>query len=190
LPPRVLLAEDETLFREGLRILLERVFRVIGTVADAEALCAEARRLRPDVVVAGLRLLLACPAGALSKAAPGVAFVVLASERDDARADLPSLHVSGRVLRSSTALDLREAVRAAAGTPGRHEARQRTARAITPRASEVVRLLARGKPMKEVAAHLGISARTVAFHKYKTMRALGLDSSAALVRYAVKNDML
>jgi DNA-binding NarL/FixJ family response regulator len=44
--------------------------------------------------------------------------------------------------------------------------------------------------MKEVAADLGISTRTVAFHKYKTMRALGLDSSAALVRYAVRNHML
>jgi DNA-binding NarL/FixJ family response regulator len=190
LPARVLLAEEETLVREGLRLLLEGDFRVVGTVADAESLRREARRLRPDVAVAGLRLLLACPAGALSKAAPGVAFVVLASERDDARADLLPLDVSGWVRRSSTALDLREAVQAAAGTPGRDAAGQRAARGVTPRASEVVRLLARGKPMKEVAADLGISARTVAFHKYKTMRALGLDSSAALVRYAVRNHML
>ena len=190
MPARVLLAEEETLVREGLRLLLEGDFRVVGTVADAESLRREARRLRPDVALAGLRLLLACPAGALWKAAPGVAFVVLASERDDARADLLPLDVSGWVLRSSTALDLREAVQAAAGTPGRHDAGQRTASVVTPRASEVVRLLARGKPMKEVAADLGISARTVAFHKYKTMRALGLDSSAALVRYAVRNHML
>jgi DNA-binding NarL/FixJ family response regulator len=190
LPLRVLLAEDETLFREGLRLLLEGDFRVVGTVADAEALCEEARRLRPDVVVAGLRLLLACPPEALSKAAPGVAFVVLASEADDLRAELLPVDVSGWVPRSSTALELREAVQAVAGTPGRDAAVQRTARGVTPRASEVVRLLARGKPMKEVAAHLGISARTVAFHKYKTMRALGLDSSAALVRYAVRNHML
>jgi DNA-binding NarL/FixJ family response regulator len=189
LPLRVLLAEDETLVREGLRLLLEGDFRVVGTVADAESLRAETRRLRPDVVVAGLRLLLGCPDGALSKT-PGVAFVVLASEGDDARAERLRLDVSGWVLRSSTALDLREAVQAAAGTPGRHFAGERTARAITPRASEVVRLLACGKPMKEVAADLGISTRTVAFHKYKTMRALGLDSSAALVRYAVRNHML
>jgi DNA-binding NarL/FixJ family response regulator len=62
--------------------------------------------------------------------------------------------------------------------------------AVTPRAAEVVRLIARGKAMKQVAADLGISVRTVAFHKYKTMRSLGLDSSAALVHYAVRNDML
>jgi len=189
LPARVLLAEEETLVREGLRLLLEGDFRVVGTVADAGSLSRETRRLRPDVVVAGLRLLLAGPDGALSKNT-GVAFVVLASEGDDARAERLRLDVSGWVLRSSTALDLREAVQAAAGTPGRQFAGERTACAITPRASEVVRLLARGKPMKEVAADLGISTRTVAFHKYKTMRALGLDSSAALVRYAVRNHML
>ena len=119
MPARVLLAEDETLVREGLRLLLEGDFRVVGSVADAESLSAQTRRLRPDVVVAGLRLLLACPDGALSRRDPGVAFVVLASEGDDARAELLRLDVSGWVLRSSTALDLPEAVQAAAGTPGR-----------------------------------------------------------------------
>jgi DNA-binding NarL/FixJ family response regulator len=75
LPARVLLAEEETLVREGLRLLLEGDFRVVGTVADAESLPAETRRLRPDVVVAGLRLLLACPDGALSKAGGPCVFV-------------------------------------------------------------------------------------------------------------------
>ena len=111
MPARVLLAEEETLVREGLRLLLESDFRVVGTAADAGSLRREAHRLRPDVVVAGLRLLLACPAGALSRAAPGVAFVVLASERDEARADLLPLDVSAWVHRSSTALDLRRPFR-------------------------------------------------------------------------------
>jgi DNA-binding NarL/FixJ family response regulator len=62
--------------------------------------------------------------------------------------------------------------------------------AVTPRAAEVVRLIARGKAMKQVAADLGISVRTVAFHKYKTMRELSLDSTAALVRYAVRNHLV
>jgi DNA-binding NarL/FixJ family response regulator len=97
LPARVLLAEEETLVREGLRLLFEGHFRVVGTVADAESLSREARRLRSDVVVAGLRLLLACPDGALSKT-PGVAFVVLASEGDDARAERLPVDVSGWVL--------------------------------------------------------------------------------------------
>ena len=168
---------------------------IVGTEISRAPLVASLRM--PGALLGGtlaqwllLPLLVAAsPDGALSKT-PGVAFVVLASEGDDARAERLRLDVSGWVLRSSTALDLREAVQAAAGTPGRQFAGERTACAITPRASEVVRLLAHGKPMKEVAADLGISTRTVAFHKYKTMRALGLDSSAALVRYAVRNHML
>ncbi len=67
MPLGVLLAEEETLARKGLRLLLEGDFRVVGSVGDAESLCLETRRPRPDVVVAGL--------------------VVLASSRDDARAD-------------------------------------------------------------------------------------------------------
>ena len=89
-------------------------------------------------------------------------------------------------------------MRAAAARPrastrplsGRPENAAGAASVVTPRAAEVVRLIARGKAMKQVAADLGISVRTVAFHKYKTMRSLGLDSSAALVHYAVRNDML
>ena len=190
MPARVLLAEEETLVREGLRLLLEGDFRVVGTVADAESLRAQTRRLRPDVVVAGLRLLLACPAGALSRAAPGVAFVVLLSESDDA----------GLGFFSSTSplgAPILDGPRSPGGRSGRGRNAPTTVRGETkcqrdhPAADEVVRLLAHGKPMKEVAADLGISARTVAFHKYKkTMRALGLDSSAALVRYAVRNHML
>ena len=111
----------------------------------------------------------------------------------------------GGPLRHSTAKErergYHEAVRAAGNRPPlavrspavRSDAPRATiagATAVTPRAAEVVRLIARGKAMKQVAADLGISVRTVAFHKYRTMRNLGLDSSAALVRYAVHNEML
>ena len=148
---------------------------MVGAVADAGSLRREARRLRPDVAVAGLRLLLACPAGALSKAAPGVAFVVLASEGDDARAELPSLSTS-----PGLGAPILDGPRSAGGRSGRGRNAgttvrgERADRVITPRASVLLsRLLAHGKPMKEVAADLGISMRTVASHKYKTMRRSG-----------------
>jgi DNA-binding NarL/FixJ family response regulator len=196
---RVLLAEGETLLRDGLRKLLEDDFRVVGAVSDFESLRAGAARLRPDVVVAGLSLLLARgveAARALRAAAPDARLIVLAREPQSAVPEASSLGASGWVLRSSTEGDLRAVVRAAANRrrlpsrlPAAPGAEGETAR-VTPRAAEVVRLIARGKVMKQVAADLGISARTVAFHKYKTMRDLGLDSSAALVRYAVHNHML
>jgi DNA-binding NarL/FixJ family response regulator len=186
------------------RILLEVEFRVVGAVTTFDSLQAAAARLRPDVVVAGLSTLLARgieKASALRAAARDTRIVVVAREPRSAVPHAPALGASGWVLRSSSGEALLAAVRAAANRPPlalrspamRSDASQATiagAAAVTPRAAEVVRLIARGKAMKQVAADLGISVRTVAFHKYKTMRNLGLDSSAALVRYAIHNEML
>jgi DNA-binding CsgD family transcriptional regulator len=55
-----------------------------------------------------------------------------------------------------------------------------------PRAREVIRLLAQGHSMKEAAWRLGITPRTVAFHKYGAMQSLGIGSSAELVRHALE----
>ena len=57
---------------------------------------------------------------------------------------------------------------------------------LTPRQREVLRLIAEGRRMKEIAATLQLSTRTVETHKYEMMRALGVDSTAALVRYAIE----
>lgn len=187
-----MLAEEEALVRDGLQSLLEDDFRVVGAVTDFESLRAAAARLRPDVVVAGLSLLLArgIEEACAFRAATGDArIVIVAREPQSAVPDAAGLGASGWVLRSSRGGELRAAVRAAV----RSDAPRTTfagATAVTPRAAEVVRLIARGMVMKQVAADLGISVRTVAFHKYKTMRNLGLDSSAALVRYAIHNEML
>jgi DNA-binding CsgD family transcriptional regulator len=63
-------------------------------------------------------------------------------------------------------------------------------RRLTARQREVLQLLAEGKVMKEVADILNMSTRTVAFHKYRIMEALGAKSNAELVRYAVRNRMV
>ena len=61
-----------------------------------------------------------------------------------------------------------------------------TAVHLTPRQLEVLRLIADGRRMKEIAATLQLSTRTAETHKYQMMRALGVDSTAALVRYAIQ----
>jgi DNA-binding NarL/FixJ family response regulator len=203
--PRVLLAESETLVRQGFERLLSDSFRVVGSVAEASQLLGELERLRPNVVVTSLPELV-----------PGVAAIRGLLRQGDTRVvvvgpDNPHLAAhafasgaSGWVLRTSTARELVEAV-AAAAAGRRYLARdlsggdielleapfldERVAD-VTPRGAEVVRLLAQGKRMKEAAADLGITTRTVAFHKYRTMKALGIDSSAELVRYAVRNRMV
>jgi DNA-binding NarL/FixJ family response regulator len=57
---------------------------------------------------------------------------------------------------------------------------------LTPRQREVLRLLAEGRRMKEIAAILQLSTRTVETHKYEMMRSLGVESTAELVRYAIQ----
>jgi len=61
---------------------------------------------------------------------------------------------------------------------------------LTNRQREVLQLLAEGKVMKEVGAILKMTTRTVAFHKYRIMEIIGANSSAELVRYAVRNSII
>jgi len=61
---------------------------------------------------------------------------------------------------------------------------------LTPRQREVLQLLAKGKRMKEVGILLKLTPRTVAFHKYRMMAVLGIDSSAELLRYALRNNIV
>jgi DNA-binding CsgD family transcriptional regulator len=65
-----------------------------------------------------------------------------------------------------------------------------TLRELSAREKEVLQLLAEGKVMKEVAAILGISPRTVEFHKYRIMELLGLKSGAELVQYAIRHGLI
>jgi DNA-binding NarL/FixJ family response regulator len=64
------------------------------------------------------------------------------------------------------------------------------AKALTPRQREVVQLLAEGKSMKEVASVLNVTPRTVAFHKYRVMEELNLQSTAELIQFAIKSRIL
>ncbi|HXW62351.1 MAG TPA: LuxR C-terminal-related transcriptional regulator [Candidatus Acidoferrales bacterium] len=68
--------------------------------------------------------------------------------------------------------------------------RKARGKSLTPRQREVVRLLAEGKTMREVADALTITPRTVAFHKYRTMRAFGLKTNAELIRFAVRRQII
>jgi DNA-binding CsgD family transcriptional regulator len=61
---------------------------------------------------------------------------------------------------------------------------------ISSREREVLQLVVSGLPMKSVARRLGITARTVAFHKYRAMRLLGLRGNADLVDYAIQTGLL
>ncbi len=190
---------------EALQHLLQAEFDVVGTVGDGRALVEAATRLGPDVVVADIAmpLLNGLDAGDRIRAAlPGVRIVYLTQHRDPRVAgDALRRHADGYVLKEAAAVDLVAAIRdSLAGRryvspaiaerlalepvrPGRGGAPAGT---LTPREREVLQLLAEGKSMKEAAAVLGISSKTVEFHKYRVMERLGVKTSAELVRHAVR----
>lgn len=207
--PRIVLADSQQVVADALACLLEGEFSVTGRVTEGGSLVQEARRLRPDLVLTdvwqpGLDGLVV--ARRLRDEAPEVRVVFLTAQRDPAvAAQAFRVGALGYVLRSAGAAELRVALRAAlraerwlspllAGgnlsalpKPVGHEAR---AGRLSPRRREVVRLIAAGQSMKEAAAALGISTRTIAYHKYEAMRTLELASTAQLVRFAVESRLL
>lgn len=207
--PTVLLADDHRLLLEAFRRLLEAEFDVVDCVSDGAQLVDAAVRRAPDVVVTDVsmpRMGGLEAARRLRTLLPAARIVFLTVNEDpQLAAEAFRLGALGWVLKSSTATELVIAVRKAlrgqrflttlvcggdvdalplpSGGPTSVEQ-------LTPREREVLQLLAEGKAMKEVAAVLGISPRTVAFHKYRLMESLGVRTNAELVQLAVRSRLV
>jgi DNA-binding NarL/FixJ family response regulator len=205
--PRVLLADDHRMVAEGLKGLLTEEFELVGIVEDGRAMVAAARKLRPDVIVADISMPLLNGIDALTPLKqdnPDVRVVFLTMHRDAAYARRAlEAGASGFVLKHSAPAELVLAVRAALQgrtfiTPDLAAEVFRTAKennadplaALTPRQREILQRVAEGRSAKEIAAALGLSARTVEFHKYTLMEALGVENSAELIRFAIKHDLV
>jgi DNA-binding NarL/FixJ family response regulator len=204
--PRILMADDHLMLLEAFKALLEPDFEVVGTVTDGRALLEEFSRLHPDVVLldVAMPLLNGLDAGRQLKAQRrSVKLIYLTMNPDpDLAGEALRLGASGYVLKSSAAQELKQAIHEA--LRGRSYItplitrdvvgsliQQRTPRnELTTRQREVLQLLAEGKSMKEVAAILDLTPRTVAFHKYRMMEQLQLKSSAELVRFAVQQGVV
>lgn len=207
--PRVLLADDHLLVAEALKSLLAAEFELVGVVEDGLALVEAVRRLEPEVVVADITMPHLNGIDAVARLrADGirVPVVVLSMHRDVAFARRAlDVGASGYVLKHSAPAELVAALRAAlAGrtylTPQlagevlasmRQSAQQPPdpVRTLTARQREVIQLLAEGRTAKQIAAALGISARTVEYHKYQMMDTLGIATSAELVHFAIKHGL-
>lgn len=206
--PRILLADDHRMVAEGLRGLLEPDYQLVGIVEDGRALLEAADKLMPDVVVADVSMPLLNGIEAvrqLKKKNPEILVVFLTMHLDVAyAASAFEAGASGYVLKHSAPSELLTAISCALKgrtyiTPmlagellnyqrNRPKGEQEDGLArLTARQREVLQLIAEGLSVKEAAAVLGISTRTVEFHKYSMMEALGLKSSAELMRFAVEH---
>ena len=205
--PRVLLADDHRMVAEGLKGLLANEFELVGIVEDGRAMVKVARELRPDVIVADISMPHLNGLDALAQLKrdnPRVRLVFLTMHRDAAYARRAlEAGASGFVLKHSAPAELVLAVRAALQgrtfiTPDLAAEVFRTAKdkdadplaTLTPRQREILQFLAEGKSAKAIAAALGLSARTVEFHKYTLMDALGMENSAELIRFAIKHGLV
>jgi len=208
--PRVLLADDHRLVAEALKSLLAPEFDLVGVVEDGRALVEAARTQRPDVIVADVTMPHLNGIDALVRLRQGgdqVPVVFLTMHRDVtfARRALDA-GASGFVLKHSAPAELISAIRAAlegktwltpqlagevlgAMKEGPEKAADPVA-ALTPRQREVLQLLAEGRSAKEIASRLGISARTVEFHKYQVMETLDLHTNAELTHFAIKHGLV
>jgi len=207
--PRILLADDHKLMAEALQHLLQADFDVVGTVSDGRALIKAAGELNPALVVVdiGMPLLNGLDAADQLKALhPDIKIIFLTQNREPRYAvEAFRRKASGYLLKDSAASELTTAIREVLqgrsyvspliaegmlthalnqepGDPGLRE--------LSTREREVLQLLAEGKSMKEVAAVLDISPRTVEFHKYRVMELLGVKTNAELVQYAIKHGLI
>jgi len=201
--PTVLLADDHTIVTDGLaKILKDAGFDVVGAVRDGQQLVDAAMRLRPEVIITDLSMPLLSGLDVLARLKRErleSKVIVLTMHHDaDLATDVIRGGASGFLLKESAGEELLAAVRHAlegkvyitptvtndvmtrmAGTAKATEPQ------LTPRQRDILRLIVKGQRMKEIAANLGLSTRTVEGHKYEMMETLGMTSTAELVRYAL-----
>ena len=196
----VLLADDHAIVAEGLaRLLKDHDFEVVGTVGDGTLLIDAAKRLRPDVIVTDLSMpgLSGLDVLARLKAEGIDSKVIVLTMHNDANLATVAMRggAAGYLLKESAGDELVAAIRQAlqgrvyltpALTKEVMERMSSSAEAsepqLTPRQRDVLRLIVKGQRMKEIAANLGLSTRTVETHKYEMMETLGLHSTAELVQ--------
>ncbi len=206
--PRLLLADDHSLLLDALRQMLEREFTVLRTVTDGAALVDAANELRPDLVLCDVSMPGLSGLQAVQRIRRHLSQVhcIVLTMHDDPELAAQAFRsgASAYILKSTPASELLQAIRTVlAGESYPHQVRRPATPAavrriadvcetesLSSREREVLRLVAGGSTMKQAAAVLGITARTVAFHKYRIMRHLSLHSSAELVQFAVKRRLI
>jgi DNA-binding NarL/FixJ family response regulator len=208
--PRVLIADDHRLVAEGIKSLLADDFELVGVVEDGRALVEAARKHQPDVIVADISMPHLGGIDAIEilkkdNAQVRVVFLTMHKEVVYARRALEA-GASGYVIKHAVLDELIAAINAALqgliyvtpalagellpGAGRRVQEAAAPAATLTERQRDILQLLVEGKSAKEIAAVLGISARTVESHKYQMMSALDLHSNAELVRFAIKHGIV
>ena len=211
----VLLSDDHTIVREGLRMLLEKEadIHVVGEAADGHQAVREAKRLKPDVVVLDLSMPLLNgleAARQIAKEVPSARILILSAYTDDAYVeDAVKAGAAGYLVKQTAGHDLLRAVREVASgnaffspSVARRMLKQwqekfpngkpvkAKALALTSRQMEVLQLIAEGHATKQIAGLLSLSIKTVEKHRQDLMNTLNIHNIASLTRYAVSSGVV
>ncbi|HXE31775.1 MAG TPA: response regulator transcription factor [Terriglobales bacterium] len=211
---RILLTDDHTLFRQGLKTLLEAEYdmQVVGEAQDGTEAVAKAAELKPDLVLMdiGMPGLASFEAvRQIRKQRPETKAVFLSMYDDeDYLQQCLEAGASGYLLKDSPADQLIGAIRevrrggkylsprilsklvediSVRNPAERFKPRLGT---LTPRERETLKFLAEGLSVKEIAVKLQLSTKTVEAHKFNLMRKLDIHNKAHLVRYAIERKII
>jgi DNA-binding NarL/FixJ family response regulator len=207
---RLLLADDHPMVLEGVARLLEDEFDVVGKVEDGRALVAAAQELEPDVIVTDMSMPLLHGLEAsrqLKQLVPASKVIFLTMHADVAYAkEIFEAGASGYVLKRSAASELIAAIHTVlrgqtyltpllfpdGQVPVESSSENRAAilKNLTPRQREVLKLIAEGKTVKEIAAILSLSVKTVQFHKEKLTDTLHMKTKADLTKFALSHGLI
>ena len=208
MPIRVLLADDHPLVRQGLKTLLDREgFQVAGEASDGQDVLRLMPTALPDVAVLdiGMPVLNGLDAAREIHKSHSRTKAILLTRHDEDQYVTEALRagVRGYVLKSQAVTDLVDAIRRVAGggvylSPGisravveaYHSRSGLPADLLTPRERQVLQLVGEGKSTKEIAALLGISAKTAESHRTRLMQKLDIHETASLVRYAIRRGLV
>lgn len=211
----ILLADDHTLVRNGLRLLLEAEedFHVVGEAANGHQSVKEAKRLKPDVVLQDLAMPLLNgleAARQIAREVPTTKVLILSAYSDDAYIEhAMQAGAAGYLMKETAGDDLLRAIREIAkgnaffsppvakrilkqwqekypnGSPV-----NKTAAALTSRQTEILQLIAEGYATKQIAGLLSLSVKTVEKHRQDLMNTLNIHNIASLTRYAVSSGVV
>ncbi|HMC28060.1 MAG TPA: response regulator transcription factor [Verrucomicrobiae bacterium] len=211
----VLLADDHTVVREGLKLLLNSAedIEVVGEVENGRQAVQMAKKIHPDVVVLDLVMPVLNGVEAarqITRDVPGTRVLVLSSYSDDERVQqLIEDGATGYLVKQTAANDLLKAIREAKrgnayfspsiskrlldqcrDSFSRGAPVKKKTNTLTSREAEVLQLIAEGYANKQIAAELSISIKTVEKHRQQVMNKLNIHDVAGLTRHAISKGIV
>ena len=211
---RILITDDHAMFRQGVRTLLaaEPDLEIAGEARDAAEAVNLSRQNHPDVVLMDIGMTGMSSFEAtrvIRKERPETRVVFLSMYDDDEYlAECVSIGASGYILKESPAEQLLTAIREVhrggsylsprlltrlvddLRTQGHEPVRQPRFGTLTKREREILKMLAEGQSVKEIATAFELSVKTVEAHKFNLMRKLDIHNKAQLVQYAIQKKII